>query len=196
MPDAIGSIRTHRRRIVAGVALVAIVAVTAALLARDEIADRLIDPAPTVPSETPAASLSQEEQAFYDFVSPRLVRVSAEANELVRLANGRSRNLIELQTRGARVESGGREIDAYLSAHGTPTRFEHAVRDYRAGIAAVRAGMDEARSGFLSFDWERVASAVDQFDAGSARLNEALDALHLSSGATPATNASPAAMVE
>lgn len=179
-------VKRSKIRWVGSAAVVTFVALTAGIIvAREDIADRFVDDAEPKPSTSPPPGLSADEQAFYAFVAPRLARISAESEELVDLAEERSRNLLELQTRGERIDEGAQEIDDYVSAHGVPDRFAAAHHQYRQGIAGIRAGMEEARTGFLRFDWDRVAAAVDRFTEGADDLAAALEALHRAAGVEP-----------
>ncbi|MGH2533922.1 MAG: hypothetical protein ACRDJW_16665 [Thermomicrobiales bacterium] len=174
------------------VVVAVLITVGGAILARGEIADRVVRPAPVESTVEVGSSMTQVEHAFYDFVGPRLARMAAEGNELVRLAEGRSRNLIELQTRGERITDAGQEIDEYIAQFGVPIRFAKAMETYRAATETIREGIGEARSGFLSFDWDRVAVAVDHFRVGAEGLAHSLGALQVAAGNPSSREATPA----
>jgi hypothetical protein len=146
---------------------------------RDDLIGETIDPGTPPPA---ARSLNVEETAFYAYVAPRLRVVSAEAQELAALGRARSRNLVELQRRGERVGDASRQIDEYVVAHGVPSRFTAAQERYTSGIAAVRRAIEESRSAFVTFDWDRVARAVQVMESGADNLRLATEELEGAAG--------------
>jgi hypothetical protein len=195
MADAMSVKRRRHRRLAIGAITMTLVAL-GIFIAFDDITGRIVEPAPTKSTSVAQRMLSADEQAFYSFVSPRLATISAESDRLVQLAEGRSRNLLELQTRGGRIDEGARAIDGYVSDHGVPPRFDEAFTQYRRGIGAIRYGIGEARSGFLNFDWDRVAGAVDEFSEGAADLSHAFETLQAAGGSSPLNTSTPEPTVQ
>jgi len=146
---------------------------------RDDLIGETINPGTPPPA---AQGLTVEEMAFYAYVAPRLRVVSAEAQELAVLGRAKSRNLVELQRRGERVGDASRQIDEYIVAHGVPARFTSAQERYTSGIAAVRRAIEESRSAFVTFDWDRVARAVRVMESGAADLRLATEELENAAG--------------
>jgi hypothetical protein len=170
----------RRRRLIFGgiVALLLIGGMTVAAAFRSgEIGERLIEPAAGPAAATPGIALDAHERAFYEYVAPRLSRLSAEATTLADLAASKSRNLLEIQTRGDRVNQASAEIDAYARQHGVPDRFQAGFDRYQRGAESVRAGMNQARSAFVSLDFDRIPQAVERFNVGVADLDDALLAM-------------------
>jgi len=81
------------------------------------------------------------------------------------------------------------DLDAFLATRPPPRRFTSSLTTYRAGATAVRDAMDEARAGFVRFDWDRVAVAYDLVETGAARIRRA--ASDLAAAAGGASEATP-----
>jgi hypothetical protein len=140
---------------------------------RADIERRVAPPADTGASVPAAVTLTPEEQAFYDYVGPRLSHLAAEADALAGLGQERSRNLIELQVRSDRVSRISDEIASYVTNVPIPARFAGAMAEYDSGVAALRTGMEDARTAFFGFDWEALGAALDRFTVGADRIARA-----------------------
>jgi hypothetical protein len=187
--------RLHRRRRL-GIAVVATAAIVLMLAGvvwwqEDALLGEEVDPGTPQPA---APSLTQEEMAFYEYVAPRLRAVTAEAQKLAELGRGKSRNVIELQRRGDRIGDISRQIDDYMTARPVPVAFAPGMQRYSVGIAAVRRATEESRSAFVTFDWERVAKAVDVMETGATDL--ALAVRELERAAGKSVEASPTAVAD
>ena len=139
------------------------------------------------PVPTPADTLSADEGAAYDFLAPRLHELGAQARELARLGQERSRNIFDLQAHTGRLTELADEIDAFIAANGTPARFASALDSYAEGIRLARRAIDEAQRAILSADWDRLERVVSVFIAGAEDLEDAALRLDIEGGrATPA----------
>jgi hypothetical protein len=164
--------RSHRRRgaLVASVLLLIVFGLVIAAINQDAIEELFVDPAP---AETPlpaAPATTAEERAMYDYVSPRLAALTAEAELLEQMGRERSRNLVELQVRSDRVSQLADEIDSFLAYTPVPSRFQPAIDRYVAAVAETRAGMQESRAAVFRFDWDAVAAGLDHFSRGTDEL--------------------------
>jgi hypothetical protein len=56
------------------------------------------------------------------------------------------------------------------------------MQRYSTGIAAVRKATEESRSAFVTFDWDRVARAVEVMEEGAADLTAAVQELEQTAG--------------
>ncbi len=174
----------HQRRNRLGVAAaltVAIVLVLASVVLweRDALFGEQADPGTPIPV---GPSLTREEIAFYEYIAPRLRAVTAEAAKLAELGRERSRNVIELQRRGERVSDISQQIDDYVASGPVPARFAPGIRRYAVGIVAVRRAIEESRAAFVSFDWDRVARAVEEMEDGADDLAAAVRELEEAAG--------------
>jgi hypothetical protein len=184
------SSRRSRRLVVAAVVVGVAVVVGAAIgwAQRDDLFGEAIDPGTPVPA---SAELTVAETEFYGFVAPRLRALAGESQKLAELGRAKSRNLIELQRRGDRIDDVSKQVDDYAAVHPVPDRFAGAYQQYEVGIEAVRRAKEESRSAFVSFDWNRVARAVEVMESGTAELATAAQELEQVAGQT--TTARPTA---
>lgn len=159
-----------------------------AYVSRDELEDRVVQPAPVATVEPVEAVLTGDERGLYEFIAPRLAALIAEADKLESLGRERSRNIIQLQVRADRVSQLADEIDGYLTAHPASERLAPTIARYAAAIVDVRVGMADSRSAVLRFDWDAVAAGLDRFAAGTAELKLVLSDLQgaVAQSATPA----------
>ncbi|MEA2531681.1 MAG: hypothetical protein QOG89_3325 [Thermomicrobiales bacterium] len=81
-----------------------------------------------------------------------------------------------------------RQIDDFVSAAGVPARFVSAKEDYATGIVAVRRAKEESRSAFVTFDWERVARAIEVMETGADKLVSAMQRLERVAGVSAAAS--------
>lgn len=168
------------------------VLVTAALFAalltfgRSEFEEIVAKPAPAGTPVNGNQALSDSEQAFYDEVVPRMLKVSAEAQVLDKLGQEKSRNVLELQTRGNRVDSEAAAIDAYIAKNSVPQRFQPAMITFEQGVNELKSAMSNSKKGMVTFNWDLVAQQISVFDQGAAKVKTATDQIQaLASIATP-----------
>lgn len=126
---------------------------------------------------TTATAPSPRSEATMEVLAEQLGAIAAQAGELVRLGDTKSRNLFAIRSEQREMESLLAETDAFLAQSDVPEGGEAAVASYRTGAATVRAAMGEAQAGFLGFDWERVKGATERLRAGEAELAAAADGL-------------------
>jgi hypothetical protein len=179
--------RFKRRRFIAAIltaSLVTALGLAGVVIAFDRgwLGDSEVDVGTPPPAAT---ALSAEEQAYYDYVAPRLRELAAQARALARLGEEKSRDLFQIQARGDRLDELISEIAAYGREHGIPPRFAGAAAGFAEGARLVRQAMDESHAGFTRFDWDRVAAAVPVFLEGADRLDTAAAELERLGGATP-----------
>lgn len=131
---------------------------------------------------SPLPELTTEERAYYDYVAPRVRELSAQTRALGEAAAAKSRNLLDIRARGARITTLIQEINQYGETSGTPARFAPAAAAYRSGAGSALAAMREAQQGFIRFDWDRVAAAVPVFADGAAQLDVAAEEMDQAGG--------------
>ena len=182
--------RRRKRQSVAVALIAAVVLVLAVVVWREQDAlfGEEVDPGTPRPA---APSLTTEEVAFYEFVAPRLRAVTAEAQKLAELGRKKSRNVVELQRRGDRIGDISQQVDNYVTSRPVSAVFAPGVQRYETGIAAVRRATEESRSAFVTFDWDRVARAVELMESGVVDLTAAVQELERAAGT--AFRASPSA---
>jgi hypothetical protein len=183
--------RTRRsRRKVALLATIVIIVCGLGLTLRSSwFSDLVAKPAPTNPPRTVAVRLSPDEEAFYDAVVPRMVTVTSEAKVLADLGSRHSRNLLELQTRGNRINDNAKQIEAYVGENGVPRRFEAAYGGFSQGMLLLRRAMQDSRQGMISLDWDKVATSISVFESGAEAVASATEELQRdASEATPVSD--------
>jgi hypothetical protein len=153
---------------------------------RARIGEIVAKPAPVGTPIPLATGMSAEELSFYDFVVARMLKVSAEAQILAELGREKSRNIVELQTRGDRVDSYESEITDYISNHGVPGRFAAPMREFLRGVTDLQRAMADSKRGMMMFDWDLVAAQIAVFERGANTVKSATDQIQARAGqATP-----------
>lgn len=141
-------------------------------------------PRPSRPSAQGAGAVAV--RGYASALAPRLSAAADQAAALAALGERRSRNLLEIRSAQSRMEETLAAVDTIAAAGPPPASAVSAVASYRSGAALVRDAMDEAQAGFLQFDWDRVATAYEDLDAGAAQLRRARDQLSDDVVASPA----------
>ena len=137
---------------------------------------------PTVVATPP--TLSAEERAFYDAVSPELRAAAAEARQLTTKGEERDRNLFAIRAGQGRLRDHLTSLDQAFAAS-VPERFAPVVAMYELAAGDIRTSMNQAEAAFMRFDWDAVGSATELMAGGTAQLETALDRLDGAAGATP-----------
>ena len=184
-----------RRLIVAGVAVVALLAAAGWWLGLPSVLAPM-PPVPSLPAASPAGApsgtplaLTGAERAWAAGFRAALAPAEAAAGDLVRLGEGKSRDLFAIRGGQARMNDALGTADAYLAASPAPAALGGVAADYRAGAALVRQAMAEAMAGFVRLDWGRVRAATGEMRAGQASLARALAVLDALPTATPSPGA-------
>jgi len=167
-------------------AFLLIAVVVLGLSERARIEEIVAKPAPVGTPVPLPAGMSAEELSFYDFVVPRMLKVSAEAQILAELGREKSRNIVELQTRGDRVDSYESEITSYTSSHKVPNRFSAPMRGFLQGVTDLQHAMADSKRGMMTFDWDLVAAQIAVFERGADAVKAATNEIQEEAGqATP-----------
>ncbi len=129
-------------------------------------------------------SLTGEERAFYEAVSPELRAAAAEARQLTTKGEERDRNLFAIRAGQGRLRDHLAALDEHF-AGAVPERFAPVVATYKLAVVDIRASMSQAEGAFLRFDWDAVAAATELMAKGTAQLETAVVRLDGAAGATP-----------
>lgn len=122
----------------------------------------------------PAAALSPAEQAYVEFISPRLEELVDQTSAVTVLVGARSRNIVALNTRGVRISDLSTEIKEFGDQQGVPTRFKQVDISIRDGLALANGAIDNARKALLRFRFDSIPALIPQFAAGRDKLTSAL----------------------
>lgn len=118
-------------------------------------------------------TLSIDEKAYYDFVEPRLARLSEEVNAVAEMVDGKSRDIIDLTVRGDRISTLTAEILEHGETTGVPERFAGIHRNITQGAEVVTATFDEARASLRTFNFSNMTTLVPQFHRAADILTTA-----------------------
>lgn len=117
-------------------------------------------------------NLSLDEQAYYEYVSPRLDRLVQEVDLTREMVETKSRDIVALTRAGNVIDTLTSEIRTFGEENGVPPKFE-AVHERMLGASDTVTGtFDEARSALRSFNFSGMSdlvvgftSAADEFAA-------------------------------
>lgn len=124
------------------------------------------------PIDVSDAGLSLDEEAYYEYVAPRLDVLVEEINTTVELVETKSRDFVKLSRAGNTIETLTAEIRAYGEESGVPPRFA-AVHDHILDASTtINESMDAARKALLSFKFSGMADLIESFKASA---NEFVD---------------------
>lgn len=169
------------------IALFLIAAGVFAFVERSRVEEIVARPAPAGTPIKSADQLSPDEQAFYDFVVPRMLSTSAEADVLAKLGREKSRNILQLQTRGNRIDRYRAEITDYISLHPVPSLFAPNMDTFFRGVNDLQSAMANSKRAMVTFDWDLVAKQISIFEHGAMTVELATKAIqHAVSSASPA----------
>lgn len=126
---------------------------------------------PTVVATPP--TLSEEERAFYDAVSPELRAAAAEARQLTTRGEERDRNLFAIRAGQGRLRDHLAALDEQFAAP-VPERFAPVVAMYELAAGDIRTSMNQAEAAFMRFDWDAVGAATELMAGGTAQLEAAV----------------------
>lgn len=129
------------------------------------------------PAETPGANLSVDEAAYYEYVAPRLDKLLVELDAVIQLTDNRSRDVVALGVRAARIEQLIDQIRSYGDTSGIPERFGAIDDDMRQHMTNVLDVISEARHVLTTFDFARLPGLSDAFGKAFAGLTTDRDRL-------------------
>lgn len=136
----------------------------------------------------PAASvsLSPSEQAYVDTIGVRVLAMSEEMQAISALVSTHSRNVLDLNRRGAHVEALAAEMDALRATTPVPARFAQLDTEVQASTAQALDAIAQARDALKRFDFSGIADLIPSFDQAAASVNDAATELRAIIGeATP-----------
>jgi hypothetical protein len=142
-------------------------------------------PPPAIPE------LTADEHAYYDYVGPRLHELVGETQVLADMGSKQSRNVLVLEKTYNRTTDLIDQIQTYEKDHGVPPRFQPAHEEMTSGITMIEQTMDQAKTDFFQFRWDKLQPLLATFEQGNQRLTHAASTIdhagggHLGTGATP-----------
>jgi hypothetical protein len=142
-------------------------------------------PPPAIPD------LTANERGYYEYVGPRLHDLVGETQVLAEMGSNQSRNVLVLEKTYNRTTDLIDQIQTYEKANGVPPRFQAAHEEMASGIKTIEQTMDEAKTAFFGFQWDKLQPLLAMFEQGNQRLAHAASTLdqagggHLGAGGTP-----------
>lgn len=130
--------------------------------------------------QSDAVSLSVDEQAYYEFVAPRLEMLVTQTEATREMVASKSRDLISLTRAGTVIETLTDEIRAYGEDNEVPDRFTSVHDRIMAASETVNATFGEARTAIRTFNFSKMAGLVTGFNFAADEFiasNEELAAL-------------------
>lgn len=121
-------------------------------------------------------SLTDEEEAYYEYVAPRLDILVIEVDATREMVETKSRDIVSLTRAGNVIETLTGEIETYGEEHGVPFKFATVHAQILQASGQVNLTFDEARSALRSFNFSGMTELVGGFgeaaDQFTASKNE------------------------
>lgn len=121
--------------------------------------------------------LSVDEEAYYEYVVPRLDRLVTEVDDVVTLVDTRSRDIMSLSRSGTVIEQLTGEIRTYGEEHGVPSRFAEIHGQILTASDTVNATFAEARTALRTFNFSQMSGLVPGFHDAAESFTAARDEL-------------------
>jgi hypothetical protein len=139
----------------------------------------------------PIPELTTDERAYYEYVGPRLHDLVGETQVLAEMGGKQSRNVLVLEKTYNRTTDLIGQIQQYEQAHGIPPRFQPAHDEMASGITTIEQTMDQAKTAFFHFQWDKLQPLLATFKQGDQHLTQAATALDRAGGGTLSVGATP-----
>lgn len=121
--------------------------------------------------------LSLDEQAYYEYVAPRLEVLVNEVNITAEMVEGKSRDLIALTRAGNTIDTLTSEIRSYGETHTVPPRFADLHARILGASDTVTSTFDEARKALRTFNFSSMRGLVQSFTTAATEFNACKDEL-------------------
>lgn len=121
--------------------------------------------------------LTIDEEAYYEYVSPRLDRLVSEVNLTREMVETKSRDIVALTRAGNVIDTLTTEIRTYGEENGVPPRFASFHERMMDASDTVTHTFDEARTALRTFNFSSMSdlvvgftTAADEFSACQSDL--------------------------
>lgn len=111
--------------------------------------------------------LSLDEEAYYEFVAPRLDRLVVEVGATREMVETKSRDIVALTRAGSTIDTLSGEIRTYGEEHGVPAKFAQVHTRILSASDTVTHTFDEARTALRTFNFSGMSELVVGFTAAS-----------------------------
>ncbi|MGC4191907.1 MAG: hypothetical protein QM589_12215 [Thermomicrobiales bacterium] len=142
----------------------------------------------SMPAPPPVTqNLSAAEQTYVDTIGVRVLEMNEELQAISGLVSTHSRNVLELNRRGSRVEALAAEMETFRQAQPVPPRFTALDVTVQTATADALNAIGQARDALRRFDFSGIADLIPSFDQAAVSMDEAANELTAVIGpATPA----------
>lgn len=124
-----------------------------------------------------STTLTSDELAYVNTIGVRILAMNGELQAISDLVSTHSRNVLELNRRGSRVETLAAEMDAFRKEAPVPSRF--VALDIKAQSATTVAldAISQARAALSSFDFSGIADLIPSFNQAALTMDSAASSL-------------------
>lgn len=123
-----------------------------------------------------SAELSVDEEAYYEYVAPRLERLVTEVDATREMVETKSRDIVALTRAGTVIDTLTSEIRVYGEENGVPQKFTEVHTQILHASETVTFTFDEARTALRTFNFsgmsDLVVGFVEAADAFTAAEND------------------------
>lgn len=124
-----------------------------------------------------STNLTVDEEAYYEYVAPRLQTLVVEVDATREMVETKSRDIIALTRAGTVIETLTGEIRAYGEENGVPEKFQDIHARILSASDTVNATFDEARTAIRTFNFSGMSALVDGFGLAADEFTACNDAL-------------------
>lgn len=125
-----------------------------------------------------AGTLSLDEEAYYEYVAPRLDSLVTEVNATRDMVESKSRDILSLTRAGSVIETLTGEIKAYGDENGVPERFADVHTRILAASDTVNFTFGQARTALRTFNFSGMTDLVSGFSQAADEFTASRDELH------------------
>lgn len=109
------------------------------------------------------ANVTVDEEAYYEYVAPRLETLVVEVDATREMVETKSRDIIALTRAGNVIETLTGEIRAYGEENGVPEKFQELHTRILSASDTVNATFEDARTAMRTFNFSGMSALVDGF---------------------------------
>lgn len=113
--------------------------------------------------EVGGSGLNLDEEAYYEYVAPRMQALVEELGRTRDLVDSKSRDIISLGRAGTIIEKLTGEIRSYGEENGVPPRFADVHSRILVASDSVTHTFDEARKALRTFNFSQMATIIEGF---------------------------------
>lgn len=110
-----------------------------------------------------STDLTVDEEAYYEYVAPRLDMLVIEVDATREMVETKSRDILSLTRAGTVIETLTGEIAAFGEEHGVPPRFADVHVRILAASETVNFTFGEAKTALRTFNFSSMSNLIDGF---------------------------------